>query len=61
MSRKGDHRLYQSHCEEAMFTTGYANALTFEFSQKRDRTNKKDCVDASFGAFLDLLKWVCWD
>jgi putative transposase len=21
---------------------------------------RKDCVDASFGAFLDLLKWVCW-
>jgi putative transposase len=21
---------------------------------------RKDCIDASFGAFLDLLKWVCW-
>lgn len=21
---------------------------------------RKECVDASFGAFLDLLKWVCW-
>jgi hypothetical protein len=39
LSRKGD-RLYQGHCEEAMSTTGYANALTLEFSQKGDRTNK---------------------
>lgn len=21
---------------------------------------RKDCIDASFGAFLDLLEWVCW-
>jgi putative transposase len=21
---------------------------------------RKECVDASFGAFLDLLEWVCW-
>ncbi|MEL7036778.1 MAG: transposase [Cyanobacteria bacterium J06592_8] len=21
---------------------------------------RKECVDASFGQFLDLLKWVCW-
>ncbi len=21
---------------------------------------RKDCIDASFGQFLDLLKWVCW-
>lgn len=21
---------------------------------------RKDCVDASFGAFLSLLEWVCW-
>ncbi|WP_413159938.1 RNA-guided endonuclease InsQ/TnpB family protein [Capilliphycus salinus ALCB114379] len=21
---------------------------------------RKECIDASFGQFLDLLKWVCW-
>jgi putative transposase len=21
---------------------------------------RKDCIDASFGQFLDLLEWVCW-
>ncbi|MBW4427202.1 MAG: hypothetical protein KME50_22865 [Nostoc desertorum CM1-VF14] len=39
LSRKGD-RFYEGHCESAMSTISYANALTLEFSQKGDRTNK---------------------
>ncbi|MCC5646467.1 hypothetical protein LC607_26835 [Nostoc sp. CHAB 5824] len=33
-------RLDKGDYKTAMSTTGYANALTLEFSQKGDRTNK---------------------